>query len=85
MEAKLNITYQGQNGDLQDTVNSDLDDATILRIAAEAVQGKNIPGIVLAEHHVVNFRDFVVDRFEAQDDQDLPYRIAIRPKTPFGR
>lgn len=79
-EARLNITYGGQQGDLPDTVPYDLPDADILRLAQEALIG-GIPGIDPVPD--ANLKDFVVDRFPARDD--VPYnRLSVRPKTPFG-
>lgn len=81
MEAKVNITYGGQNGELVDLVNFDASDADIRRWATEAVQTGGVPGIRAQEN--VNLSDFVVDRFEATEVRPVPY-IMIRPKTPFG-
>ena len=78
--ARLNITWKGQNADLPDMVGIDLDDVAIKNLAKEAVSGE-LPGI--AADGDADFTDFVVDRFPATDE--LPARIMIRPKTPFGR
>lgn len=79
-EAQVNVTYKGQNGDLQEPVNFEATVGDILTWVAEAVQGGDIPGI--AADNTANFQDFVVDRFPAQGD--LPNRLMVRPKTPFG-
>lgn len=79
--ALLNITWQGQNGDLLDSLSWDLSDHDIRRIAAEAVRSGSIPGI--ATDARADFRDFVVDRFEASGDV-VWNRMFVRPKTPFG-
>lgn len=78
--ARLNITFGGANGDLIDPVAYDLPDADIRRMATEAVQNGSIPGIAQAGN--ANFADFVVERFPATDE--LPNRVMLRPKTPFG-
>lgn len=78
-EARLNITYGGQNGDLNETVPWDASDNDIKQWAAEAVRNDDIPGIDAVDP---DFGDFVVDRFEKVDD--LPNRVLLRPKTPFG-
>ncbi len=81
-EAKLNVTYGGQNGDFEDPVNFDVADEEIRQWATEAVQAGTIPGIPADPN--ANFTDFVVDRFEATDDR--PFKLLVlRPKTPFGR
>jgi adenosine/AMP kinase len=77
--ARLNITVNGQNGDYPDLVSYDAADGDIKQIATEAVRTGYIPGIAAAE---VNFLDFVVDRFPANNE--LPPRLMLRPKTPFG-
>lgn len=77
--ARLNITWAGQNADLPDPIDRDLDDATVKALATEAVVG-GVPGIEADQN--ANFTDFVVDRFQATGD--LPARVMVRPKTPFG-
>lgn len=79
--ARLNITYNGQQGDLPDEVLFDSTDEDLKRAAAEAVRGGDVPGIDAV--HDADLTDFVVDRFDSRDD--IPFnRISIRPKTPFG-
>ena len=80
-EARVNITYAGQNGDLPDTVYTQASDGEIRAWASEAVRIGSIPGIRATPS--ANFSGFVVDRFRAT--QDRPYNlIQLRPKTPFG-
>lgn len=79
--AMLNITWNGQNGDLADPVSWDLRDVDIQRIAAEAVRAGSIPGI--AADRQADFSDFVVDRFAATAEMAWN-RMFLRPKTPFG-
>lgn len=78
-EAILNITYDGQQGELGDMVPYDTTDAEIKRIAGEAVANGDVTGITATE---ADFTDFIVDRFPARDG--LPNRLSLRPKTPFG-
>lgn len=80
MDAILNITVNGQNGELPQPVFFDATDVDVKAWAAEAVRNGNVPGIDADPN--VDFRDFVVDRFSAKDT--LPARLVIRPKTPFG-
>lgn len=77
--AKLNITYGGQQGDLPDPVDFNASDEDI-RVWAREALATGIPGIDPAPD--ADFSDFVVDRFNATGD--LPERISLRPKTPFG-
>ena len=85
-EARLNITWQGQNGDLLDPVPFDASDTELKQWAAEAIQGGSIPGIRARANGRggrVDLWDFVVDRFPRSNT--TPYnRIFLRPKTPFG-
>ena len=82
-QAMVNITYQGEQGDLPDPVDYNAADGDIRQWVTEAVRAGDVPGITRA-HANANFADFVVDRFAA--NEEVPYnRIAIRPKTAYGR
>jgi hypothetical protein len=81
MEAMLNITVNGQNGNLRDPVSFEATDADIKAWATETVRNGGVPGIDADPN--VSFHDFVVDRFAEKDG--LPARLILRPKTPFGR
>lgn len=79
-EARVNVTFGGSNGDLPDPVSFDAPDGDIKGWVTEAVRGGGVPGIDADPD--ADFRDFVIDRFAAKDD--LPNRLVVRPKTPFG-
>lgn len=79
-EAQVNITWDKQNGDLPDPVNYDSTDGDVLQWVTEAVRTGGVPGIVADEQ--ADFDGFVVERFPAEDD--LPNRLVVRPKVPFG-
>lgn len=80
--ARLNITYNGQNGDLLNLVPYDSSDETIKQMAAEAmVQQGQVPGIDAVAN--ADFANFVVDRFPATEGVAFN-RLSLRPKTPFG-
>lgn len=80
-EARLNITWKGQNGDLTDTVHFYATDPEIRQWATEAIRAGSVPGI--KGDHRVALHDFVVDRFPATKAR--PWNlIQIRPRTPFG-
>ena len=80
--ARLNITWDGSNGDLPETVPYDAPDADLRRMAMEAVQHGDVPGITGVDGNV-NMDDFVVERYNATEE--IPYaRVFVRPKTPFG-
>ena len=80
MDANLNITYGGENGDLNETVDFDATDDQVRMWATEAVRAGGIPG--MSVHPDADFTDFVVDRFPPRGD--LPARLVVRSKTPFG-
>lgn len=80
MDAKLTITYNGEQGDLPDPVNFDAPDADIRFMVTEALRAGGIPGVRADAN--ADLTDFVIDRFAPKDD--LPARISLRPKTPFG-
>ena len=81
-QARVNITYNGENGDLPDPVFYDSSDSDIKAWVTEAVKAGSVPGIPADEH--ADFNDFVVDRFTANAERDYNL-IQIRPKTPFGK
>jgi hypothetical protein len=81
-EARVNVTYAGENGDLPDPVFFDAADGDIKAWVTEAVAAGTVPGIPADTD--ANFTDFVVDRFSATEDREYNL-IQIRPKTPFGQ
>ncbi len=80
-EARLNITWGGQNGDLPDPIRLDSADGDVKQFAQEAVRGGSVPGIPLDAN--ANFANYIVDRFPPNEQR--PYNtIFLRPKTEFG-
>jgi len=80
-EARVNVTWGGQNGDLPDTVSNDAADGDVRQWVTEAVRTGHVPGI--PADPAADFRDFVVDRFAATEIR--PWNLlVVRPKTPFG-
>lgn len=80
-EARVNITWNGQNGDLPDPVHYDSADGDVMSWAAEAVRNGDVAGIRADAN--VDFSNYVIDRFAATEDRPWN-QINIRPKTPFG-
>lgn len=80
-EARVNVTYMGNNGDLPDPVSFDASDAQVREWITEALSTGSIPGIPATQ--APDIRDFVVDRFTANEGRPFNL-IALRPKTPFG-
>ncbi len=60
-EARVNITWSGNNGDLPDAVARDAADGDVRQWVTEAVRGGGVPGIPADAN--ADFRDFVVERF----------------------
>lgn len=90
--ARLNITYNGQQGELPDlvpfnvTVGPDgkvtlLDKADVLRIATESIRG-GFAGITADPN--ADLKGFEVDPFQARPDMPVN-RLSVRPQTPFGQ
>ena len=80
-QARVNVTYNGQNGDLPDPVSFDATDGDVKQWVTESIRHGGIPGV--GEHGNADFHDFVVDRFTATEQR--PYNLLqVRPKTPFG-
>lgn len=80
-EARVNVTWAGQNGDLPDPVAFDASNQDVLHWVTEAVRTGGVPGIAAAP--TASFHDFVVDRYPASALRPHAL-IQIRPKTPFG-
>lgn len=80
-QARVNITYNGQNGELPDPVSLDANDGDIRQFVTEAVRGGSVPGI--PADPTADFRDFVIDRFAPNEARPFNL-IAVRPKTAFG-
>lgn len=79
-EARVNVTYNGDNGDLKDPVFNDSTDGDLFSWVTEAVQNGDIAGIPA---QTADFDGFVVQRFAPNEER--PHNlIMIRPKTPFG-
>jgi hypothetical protein len=80
-EAIVNVTYGGNNGDLNDPVSFDATDEEIRGWVTEAVRTGGVTNIATDPN--ANFADFVIERFASTEE--TPYnRIMVRPKTPFG-
>lgn len=80
-QARLNVTYDRQNGDLPDPITFDASDADVKAWAAEAIRNGGIPGIAASAD--ATLADFKVDRFGPTEAR--PWNlVALRPKTSFG-
>jgi len=78
MNVLMNITWQGQSGNYWVNLDQGVDDATIKRVAEEAVRAGEVGGIS-SQIPRNAFANFVIDRFH-----DGQTRFVIRPKVPFG-
>lgn len=80
-EARVNVTYANQNGELRDPVFFQSSDADVKAWVTEAVRNGSIPGV--RADTTADFRDYVVDRFPPTEAR--PHNlIQVRPKTAFG-
>jgi hypothetical protein len=85
-QARVNITFAGQNGDLPDPVSVDATDGDVRQWITEAVRNGSVPNIPASP--TANFADFMIDRFPppanpAPGERDYNL-ISVRPKAPFG-
>lgn len=80
-EARINITWDRQNGDLPDPVAFDSSDADVRALVTEAVRTGSVPGV--RGDDAANFTDFVVERFPPTETRPFNL-IQIRPKVLFG-
>jgi hypothetical protein len=80
-EARVNVTWNGQNGDLMEPVPFTATDRQLKEWAREALIGGSIPGVQPTGQ--VNMANYVVDRFTANGTVSYN-RIFLRPTTPFG-
>lgn len=80
-EARVNVTYSGECGDLPDPVSFEATDGDVKAWVTEAVRTGGIPGIPADPR--ADFQDFVVERFPTKEGR--PHNVLmVRPKTPFG-
>lgn len=79
-EARVNVTWRNQNGDLVAPVRFPADKVEVLRWAEEAIRAGHVAGIDPDPN--VNLNGFAVDPFPARDGH--PNRFTVRPTTAFG-
>lgn len=80
-EARVNVTWNRQNGDLPDPVPLDSADGDILGFVTEAVRGGDVPGVNADPN--ANFQNYMIERIDPSDAYPFN-RILVRPKTAFG-
>lgn len=78
--AILNVTYNGQQGDLPDDVPFDLTTPEVIDMAEEGIKSGSILGIDADPE--ATLQGFKVERYPAKDDK--PNRLVVRPSVPFG-
>ncbi len=85
-EARVNVTYDGQNFELPDAVQFGAADGDIKGWVAEAIRTGSVPGV--RANPDVDLTNFVVDRYEAPASPSPGQRawnmVMIRPKTAYG-
>lgn len=80
-EARVNITWQGQNYDLQNPMLIDSTDEQIRASVTETVRF-GIEGLIPADPNA-DFTNYVINRFAPTEAR--PWNaIFVRPKVPFG-
>jgi hypothetical protein len=79
--ARLNITWNGANGELPDRVPRDASDEELKQMAAEALETGYVPGI--PEVQDLDLTHYVVHRTAPSAEVPDPY-LFVTPKTPVG-
>jgi len=80
-QARVNVTWARQNGDLPDPVPLDAADGDIRQMVTEALRGGGVLGI--PADPAADLSDFVVDRHDPTEARPF-HLINLRPKVPFG-
>jgi hypothetical protein len=80
-EARVNVTFGGQNGELPDPVMFDATDGDIRGFVSEALRNGSIPGVPAALNP--DLADFKIDRYGPTEARAYNL-IQVRPKTEFG-
>ncbi len=81
-QARVNITYKRQHGELPDPVTFDATDGDIRGWVAEAIRTGGVPGI--AADPTVFLGDHIIDRFTPVTGVREHNLIDVRPKVEFG-
>ncbi len=82
-EARVNVTWKGENGDMVNPVPWGAPHGDILAFAAESIRNGGVIGITADP--AADLKDFRVDPHPAKPDGGYSYnRFTIRPKTAFG-
>ena len=81
-QARLEVTYRRQHGELPDPVTFDASDNDIRGWVTEAIRTGGIRGI--EADPTANLDDFVIDRFHPVEGVREHNLVQIRPKVEFG-
>ncbi len=81
-QARVNITYKRQYGELPDAVTFDSTDADVRGWVSEAIRTGGVPGVDADPN--VRLTDYVIDRFPPVPGVREHNLIDIRPKVEFG-
>lgn len=80
-EARVNVTWSGNNGDMPEPVEFDASEANVRRWVTEAIQNGTIPGIPADPE--VDLSNFVIERLAATEVRPFN-QVLVRPKVSFG-
>jgi hypothetical protein len=81
-QARVNITYKRQHGELPDPVTFDSTDGDVRGWVAEAIRTGGVPGINADPD--VRLTDYVIDRFPPVPGVRDYNLLDVRPKVEFG-
>jgi hypothetical protein len=80
-QAKVEVTWKGQHGDLPDPVSRDATEGDVKAWVSEAIRTGGVDGI--NADPAVNLQNFVIERFGPAGTR-LHHLITVRPKAEFG-
>lgn len=81
-QARVQVTYNRQHGELPDAVTYDSPDGDIRGWVTEAIRTGGVPGV--AADPTANLRDHVIEKFPPVPGVRPHHLIEVRPKTEFG-
>ena len=81
-QARVEVTYKRQHGELPDAVTFDSTDGDIRGWLTEALRTGGIPGI--EADPMANLTDYVIEKFDAVPGVRDHKMIQARPKVEFG-
>lgn len=80
--ATAELTFNGEQGVVNDPLRWDLSDASVVEMVQEALRSGAVTGIT--QDADADLTGYKVGRYPARPAEGLPNRFSLRPSTPFG-